>query len=93
MKSAYELAMERLEREDPDAATPLTDAQKAELAKIEKRFKAKKAERKVFLDQQLAKARAEGDREGVQQLERQITDELARLDEEKEAEKDRVRQA
>jgi len=92
MKSAYELAMERLERDDPESAKPLTGAQKAELAEIEDRFKARKAERKVFLDQQLAKARTEGDSEAVAQLERQIADELARLDEEKEAAKDKVRQ-
>ena len=93
MKSAYELAMERLERADPNAAKPLTDAQKAELAEIDKRFHAKRAERKVFLDQQLAKARTEGDREAIGQLERQISDELERINEEKELAKEKVRRA
>ncbi|MFP4070185.1 MAG: hypothetical protein ACLFVC_08405 [Opitutales bacterium] len=91
MKSAYELAMERLAKEDPAAGKPLSDAQKAELAQIDERFKAKKAERKIFLDQQLAKARAAQNREEIQQIERQITDEMTRLEAEKEAAKDRVR--
>jgi hypothetical protein len=91
MKSAYELAMERLEKEDSNAPRSLSDSQKAELARIDERFKAKKAERRIFLDQQLAKAKAAKNREEIQQIERQISDEMTRLDEEKEAAKDNVR--
>ena len=47
MKSAYELAMERLEQSAPQKK--LTDEQKAQIAEIESKFKAKIAEREVFL--------------------------------------------
>ena len=93
MKSAYELAMERLAANDPDAARPvLTDAQKAELQEIDQRYKAKTAEREVFLQKQLSDARAKGDREALEQLEKQLRNERARLEDEKEAAKNRVRE-
>ncbi|WP_269526374.1 hypothetical protein [Coraliomargarita parva] len=91
MKSAYELAMERLEREDPSAGKPLSDAQKAELATIDERYKAKKAEREIFLKQQLAKEQSSGNHEAISQIEKQLVNELARLEDEKEAAKEAVR--
>ncbi|MFP4166719.1 MAG: hypothetical protein ACLFUF_06080 [Opitutales bacterium] len=91
MKTAYELAMERLDKEDPDAARPLSEEQKSELAAIDEKYRAQRAEREVFLRQQLDDARAKGDQQAVEQLERQLTDELARFEEDKEAEKDKVR--
>lgn len=93
MKSAYELAMERLERDDPDGVVSLTDAQRDALAKIDEKYKAKVAEREVFLQKQLLEARQSGDPQAVQQLETQLRNERARLEEECEAEKDTVRQA
>ena len=47
MKSAYELAMERMGGGDDK---PLTDEQKEKIAKIDTRYKAKIAERKIFLE-------------------------------------------
>ena len=46
MKSAYELAMERMGGGDEK---PLTDQQKEQIAEIDSKFKAKIAERKIFL--------------------------------------------
>ena len=40
MKSAYELAMERLAKSDPNADKPLTAAQKGRLAEIDRVYKA-----------------------------------------------------
>ena len=48
MKSAYELAMERLAKSDPSAG-PLTAGQKAQLAEIDRVYKGKWAEREIFL--------------------------------------------
>jgi len=51
MKSAYELAMERLRKKDADAgieSRPLTDAQKASIAEIRNFYEAKLAERDVL---------------------------------------------
>ena len=47
MKSAYELAMERLEKQSPTAR--LSDEQRAAIAEIEASYRAKIAEREVFL--------------------------------------------
>jgi hypothetical protein len=55
MKSAYELAMERLAKSEP-AAKPVSAATKARLAEIDTLYKGKVAEREVFLKQQLNKA-------------------------------------
>lgn len=93
MKSAYELAMERLAKSDPDAAKPLTTEQKERLAEIDRVFQGKIAEREIFLRQKLDGALAEGKADEVEQLRQQIASEKARLEEEREDEKNRVRRA
>jgi len=47
MKSAYELAMERLEQSDPDHQ-PLKPEQREKLAQIDQLYEAKLAEKEVF---------------------------------------------
>jgi hypothetical protein len=91
MKSAFELAMERLQKEDPDGGVSLTEEQKAELADIDQKYKAKIAEREVFLQGKLQEARLSQDVEGVGQLEAQLRNERIRLEEERESKKNRVR--
>ena len=91
MKSAYELAMERLEKQSPTRA--ITDAQKAEIAEIEITAKAKIAEQELFLKEQIAKAAAAGKFEEAAQLEQQLARELRRIQEDAHAKKDRVRGA
>lgn len=91
MKSAYELAMERLAKEDPNSAISLTEAQKKELAEIDEKFKAKFAEREIFLQQKLDEARRSGDFSAAEDLQKQISSEKARIEEERETEKDKVR--
>jgi hypothetical protein len=51
MKSAYELAMERLKRKDAEAGIetkPLSDAQKAAIAEVRNFYEAKLAEQEVL---------------------------------------------
>jgi hypothetical protein len=91
MKSAYELAMERLAKSDPDAGKPLTAEQKARLAEIDTVYKGKIAEREIFLKQKLDEAMAQGKMEEIQQVQKQIANERGRLEEEREDEKERVR--
>lgn len=91
MKSAYELAMERLAQSDPDTAAPLSDGQKARLGEIDTIYQGKIAEREIFLRQKLEAALAGGEADAVEQLRRQLADERARLEEEREAEKEQVR--
>jgi predicted nuclease with TOPRIM domain len=93
MKSAYELAMERLSKSDPDAARPLTAEQKDRLAEIDRLYKGRIAEREIFLKQKLDEVMASGKMEEVQELQKQISSERARLEEEREDEKERVRRS
>jgi hypothetical protein len=91
MKSAYELAMERLAQSDPTAGKTLTPEQKARLAEIDRVYKGKTAEREIFLQERLEAARATEKADDVEKIKRQLTNERARLEEEREAEKDKVR--
>lgn len=90
MKSAYELAMERLAKSEP-AGRPLTAEQKARLAEIDRVFQGKIAEREIFLKQQLEKALAAQEFDEADKVRQQMAGEKARLEEEREAEKERVR--
>lgn len=90
MKSAYELAMERLAKSDP-SAKPLDPAQKAKLAEIDRVYQGKLAEREIFLKQQREQALADGKAEEVDKINKQMTNERARLEEEREAEKEKIR--
>jgi hypothetical protein len=92
MKSAYELAMERLDKSSP-AEKPITAAKKARLAEIDQVFKGKLAEREIFLKQQLNLAYVEQKAEVVDKIQKQLVSERARLEEEREAEKEHVRRS
>ena len=89
MKSAYELAMERLEESSPQAK--ISDEQKAEIAAIDEKFRAKIAEREVFLADLLVKAQMAGDYHEMSQLETQKAREIASLKADSEAAKEKVR--
>ncbi len=91
MKSAYERAMERFGQTEPLPA--LTDTQKAELAAISDKFKARIAERELFLNDLIAKALGEGRYHEVPELKTQLARETASLEAECEAAKDKVRNA
>jgi hypothetical protein len=93
MKSAYELAMERLAKSDPDSSRPLSPEQKERLAEIDRVYKGKWAEREIFLKQRLNAALSEGKLEEVEQVQRQLADEKVRLEEDAESEKERVRRS
>jgi len=87
MKSAYELAMERLNKQSP--TVKLSPELKKQLAELDSRYAAKIAEREIFLKGELAKAAAKGDWEATEQLEKQLVSErktiTATLEEKKES--------
>ena len=93
MKSAYELAMERLAKSDPDANKPLSAEQKGRLAEIDRVYKGKLAEREIFLKKQLEDAYAAQKPDDAEKIKQQLASERARIDEEREEEKERVRRA
>jgi hypothetical protein len=77
MKSAYELAMERLEKKEP--TKKLSAAQKAHIAEINSLYGAKIAEKETFLQGEIAKEMAKGDLAAVQQIQDQLAREVRRL--------------
>jgi hypothetical protein len=89
MKSAYELAMERLQKNAPSVA--LTDEQKKELADVDSTYKAKIAEKELLLRDEMRKAQAAGNFEEIEKLEKQLASEIARLREDCEAKKEKLR--
>jgi len=91
MKSAYELAMERLSKSDPASSRPLTPEQRKGLADIDRVYQGKIAEREIFLKQRLEQALVGRNADEVDKVRKQIASEKARLEEDREAEKERVR--
>jgi hypothetical protein len=89
MKSAYELAMERLEKTAPSVA--LTDEQKQQVAEVDSTFKARIAEKELFLKDQISKAQSAGKFEEVESLQKQLTIDIRRLQEDAEAKKEKLR--
>jgi len=77
MKSAYELAMERLEKKEP--TKKLTDEQKARIAEINSLYGSKIAEKETFLQGEIAKEKIKGDLTAVSQLQDQLAREIRRL--------------
>ena len=93
MKSAYELAMERLAKSDPNASGPITPEKKSRLAEVDRVYKGKLAEREIFLKKQLDEALAAQKLEDATKIKQQLGSERVRLEEEREEEKERVRRA
>ena len=89
MKSAYELAMERLQKASPSLS--LTEEQKKELAELDSKYQAKIAEKELFLKDQIRKAQTEGKVDDIDSLERQLFSEIRRLQKECEAKKEKLR--
>jgi len=89
MKSAYELAMERLQQTSPSLS--LSEEQKKELAEIDSKYRAKIAEKELFLRDQIRKAQTEGKADDIDSLEKQLASDVRRLQEECEASKEKMR--
>jgi hypothetical protein len=91
MKTAYELAMERLNKDAP--AKKLSPAQKQELAELDSKYAAKVAEREIALKDEMARAGAAGEVEKVETVRQQWVAERRKLQTELEEKKDQLRRA
>ena len=87
MKSAYELAMSRLEKSEPTQS--LSEEQKKMLAEIDSEYGARIAERRIFLEGEITKAF--GDELSIHDLRRQLSCEIAAIEEKRELRKEKVR--
>ena len=90
MKSAYELAMERMGGENEN---PLTEDQKKQISEIEVKFRAKIAERKIFLEKSLQDAISKGDQDEAEEARKILAQEVSDLEAKAESEKEKIRKA
>jgi hypothetical protein len=89
MKSAYELAMERLGKTSP--TVKLTNEQKEQIADLESQCAANIANREILLKGEIVKAIDKGDAEAVEQLEKQLLSDRKSLRADCEEKKEKVR--
>lgn len=89
MKSAYELAMERLSKTAPPEK--LSAAKKKEIAELNDRYQAKIAEREIFLKDKITAAVTKRAYEEVEEIERQLVSERKALNGELEEKKVAIR--
>ncbi len=89
MKSAYDLAMERLEKQSP--THKVNEQQKREIAEVDSQYKAKIAERELFLRGQIKAAMESGQMGEAAQIEKQLAVEIRRLNEDREEKKEAIR--
>ena len=89
MKTAYELAMERLNKTAP--SVKLSEEQKRQIADLESQCAAKIAERELFLQGEIVKAVDKGDSEAMAQLEKQLVSDRKSLRAEFEEKKEKIR--
>lgn len=86
MKSAYELAMERLEKEN-GPSKKLSPEQKAAIAEIDKKYEAKVAETRLSYD---ARMKGAPDFESRNAIKAELAEKVASLEEQRDTEKDRI---
>jgi hypothetical protein len=91
MKSAYELAMERLNKTAP--TVKLNAEQRQQLAELDSRYAAKIAEREIGLNSEIEKVASRGDFEQVEKLQQQLVHERKTIQAELEDKKDQIRKA
>lgn len=89
MKSAYELAMERLKGGTPSA--PLSKAQRGELAELDAVYQARVAEKDLAMQAAVAGLLAQGDEEQANAARARFVAEKQELLQELESRKDAVR--
>ena len=72
---------------------PLTDEQKERIAEVGAKYKAKIAERKIFLEKAIQDALAQEKGEEAEELRSQLVQETAKLETKSEEEKDKIRES
>lgn len=81
--------MERLEKKAPGIT--LTQEQKEQIAEVDSSYRAKIAEKELFLKDQIGKARGGGGFDEAEALEKQLAVEMRRLHEDCEEKKEKLR--
>lgn len=89
MKSAYEIAMERMKAAGSNMKS-LTPAQREKIAEIEKVYDAKLAEARLKREGEIAALRASGQYQEAAALNDALSKELADIKAQRDAEKDKI---
>jgi hypothetical protein len=92
LKSAFDLAMERIEGREGKLAA-LSDEQKKAIAEIDRQAKAKIAEIEILMGKQLVEARAKGDADEIQKVEQRKISAIAKVRVRAEEDKEIMRQS
>jgi hypothetical protein len=92
LKSAWQLAMEKLEAQNAEPPGVLSEEQKAEIADIRRKYKAKIAEEEISSESRLRKVIEAGAFEDAEKVREGLISEKARLNREMEAEVAKVRE-
>ena len=91
MKSAYELAMERLNKTAPTVR--LSEAQKKQMAELDSQYAAKIAAREIALKEEITKLAMAGEEEKAEEARQNLIAERKKLQSELEDKKERIRAA
>ncbi len=91
LKSALDLAMEKLDRAEGTSPRQLTDDQKARIADIRSRYSAKAAELEIATQTKVRKALLSGEPEAAEQARKILGDEKQRFERALEKELEKVR--
>ena len=90
MKSAYELAMERLNKTAP--TVKLSEAQKKQMAELDSQYAAKIAAREIALKDEITKCAGAGEEDKAEEARQNLIAERKKLQSELEDKKERIRQ-
>ncbi len=93
LKSAWELALEKLDADPDTAARKLSDEQKAEIAELRRQLQAKIAEAEISLQSSIRAAVERGDYSEIENMREKLSAEKQRLNSEWERKIEKVREA
>jgi len=91
LKSAVDLALEKLDREMGDTVPKLSEDQKERIAEIRRKFQARIAETEISSQSEISRFVQAGAAEGVAALEQKVAEEKRRLQASMDREISRVR--
>ena len=91
LKSAWEIALEKLDAQDDTSVVKLNEAQKEKIAAIRKAYQARVAEQEIESQSRMRKAMSEGALDLVESIREELAQAKRRLEAEMEKKVDQVR--
>ncbi|RPI29279.1 MAG: hypothetical protein EHM61_02100 [Acidobacteria bacterium] len=91
LKSAWELALEKLNAQEGAPVEKLSEEQRTAVAEIRSRYKAKVAEAEIGAESQIKQAVQSGKYDQIEQIKQRLVDERNRLNREMESEVEKAK--